>query len=110
MSQQATSIVTGIDHVNVATSDPQGLAEILQRVLGLTEAWPFTDYGAFVSVGLMAGTSSTIAVDRSDGDIPFLVPPRASAGPGHRQEWEPFLAKFGDALPAGSAALGAYPG
>lgn len=73
-SQQATSIVTGIDHVNVATSDPQGLAETLQRVLGLTEAWPFTDYGAFVTVGLMAATSSTIAVDRSDGDVPFLVP------------------------------------
>lgn len=70
----AAGIVRHIDHVNVATSDPGRLAALLQRILGLTAAWPLTDNGSYVTIGLMAGPSVTLAFDRSDGDVPFLVP------------------------------------
>ena len=36
----------------------------------------------------------------------FDGPINLSAGAGYRQAWEPFLAKFGDSLPAGSVAVG----
>jgi catechol 2,3-dioxygenase-like lactoylglutathione lyase family enzyme len=67
-------IVRRIDHVNIATADPAALAGLLARTLGLTEAWPFTDAGGYLTVGLVAGPSVTFAVDRSDGAVPFLVP------------------------------------
>jgi catechol 2,3-dioxygenase-like lactoylglutathione lyase family enzyme len=68
------SIVRRIDHVNIATQDPAALAGLLTRTLGLTEAWPLNDAGGYVTIGLAAGTSCTLAVDRSDGAVPFLVP------------------------------------
>jgi hypothetical protein len=60
--------------VNVATEDPVGVAALLQRALGLTVAWPFTDNGAYETIGLVAGPSVTLAVDCSKGEVPFLVP------------------------------------
>ena len=36
----------------------------------------------------------------------FDGPINLSAGAGYRQAWDPFLAKFGDSLPAGSVAVG----
>jgi len=67
-------VVRRIDHLNIATADPRALAQLLTRTLGLTEAWPFTDAGGYVTIGLAAGTSMTLAVDRSDAAVPFLVP------------------------------------
>ena len=68
------AVVRRVDHVNVATADPEALAALLGRVLGLTVAWPLTDNGGYTTLGLVAGPSVTLAVDRSDGDVPFLVP------------------------------------
>ena len=67
-------IVRRVDHVNVAARDPERLSGLLQRILGLTVAWPLADNGSYVTIGLMAGPSVTLAVDRSEGDVPFLVP------------------------------------
>lgn len=71
-------VVRRVDHVNVATADPEAVAALLSRVLGLTLAWPLTDNGGYTTIGLVAGQSVTLAVDRSDGEVPFLVPTDAS--------------------------------
>jgi catechol 2,3-dioxygenase-like lactoylglutathione lyase family enzyme len=73
-SPPGAAVVRRVDHVNVATADPEALAALLARVLGLTVAWPFTDNGGYTTTGLVAGPSVTLAVDRSDGEVPFLVP------------------------------------
>src|SRR5581483_8347220 len=41
-------------------------------VLGLTAAWSHDT--PFVTIGLAAGPAVTVAVDRSAGEVPFLVP------------------------------------
>ncbi len=76
--ETSAGLVVAVDHVNVATRDPEALARRLQDVLGLVPAWPLSDYGGFVTVGLVAGPTSSLAVDRSDGDVPFLVPSEQS--------------------------------
>ena len=63
---------------------------------------------ALVSLaGLHAELWESPAVDAFTWLPRFDGPINLSAGPGYRQAWKPFLAKFGDFLPDGSVALGA---
>lgn len=73
-SPTAAAVVRRVDHLNVATADPEAVAGLLARVLGLTLAWPLTENDGYTTIGLVAGVSVTLAVDRSDGEVPFLVP------------------------------------
>ncbi len=51
----SSSIVRQVDHILIASSDPNALFSLLTETFQLPVAWPMTDYGAFASGGVAMG-------------------------------------------------------
>ena len=51
----SSSIVRQIDHILIASRNPDALFSLLTETLQLPVAWPMTDYGAFASGGVAVG-------------------------------------------------------
>jgi hypothetical protein len=54
----SSNIVRQIDHILIASSDPNALFTLLTDTLQLPVAWPMTDYGAFASGGVAMGNAN----------------------------------------------------
>ena len=66
------ALALGVDHLNTAVEDVRGVAGVLTDKLGLAVVVPYSEYPAFVTIGLSVGTS-TLFIDRSD-TVFFLRP------------------------------------
>ena len=66
------ALALGVDHLNTAVEDVRAVAGVLTDKLGLSVVVPYSEYPAFVTVGLSVGTS-TLFIDRSD-TVFFLRP------------------------------------
>ena len=63
---RSSNIVHQIDHILIASSDPNALFSLLTGTLQLPVAWPMTDYGAFASGGVGVGNTNLEIIKETD--------------------------------------------